>query len=87
MQRLPSVRLAWLVHEITDEVLTEASAAGIQQLCPRANIVTESAVAKALQAGFSVRGWGIKDDEVSFDICTSYDCVPLCRTRLAMAFY
>ena len=64
MQRLPGARLAWLVHEITDEVIREAAAAGVQQLCPRANIVSEAAVAKALQAGFSVRGWGIKDTEV-----------------------
>ncbi len=64
MQRLPGVRLAWLVHEITEEVIHEATAAGIQQLCPRANIVTEAAVATALNAGLSVRGWGIKNTEV-----------------------
>ena len=67
MQRLPGVRLAWLVHEITDELIHEAMAAGIQQLCPRANIVTETAVTNALQAGLSVRGWGIKDPEVGLE--------------------
>ncbi len=67
MQRLPGVRLAWLVHAITNEVIHEATAAGIQQLCPRANIVSEPAVEKALQAGLSVRGWGIKDTEVGLN--------------------
>ena len=52
------------MHDITDEIIQQAAAAGIHQLCPRANIISDSEVAKALQAGFSVRGWGIKDTEV-----------------------
>ena len=60
------------MHEITDEVVQEAKAAGIQQLCPRANIASETAVTKALQAGFSVRGWGIKDTEVGLHGCLGY---------------
>jgi hypothetical protein len=64
-QLLPSVRLGWLVHDIPAEVLAEAAAAGVHQLCPRANIVSQAEVAEALQAGFSVRGWGIKDTEVA----------------------
>ena len=43
----------------------QARAARIDQLCPRANIVTEAAVGAALRAGFSVRGWGVKSIEVS----------------------
>ena len=64
-QLLPAVRLGWLVHDISDAVLVEAAAAGVHQLCPRANIVSQAEVTKALQAGFSVRGWGIKDTEVT----------------------
>lgn len=53
------------MHGITEDVIADARAAGINQLCPRANIVTGEAVAAALGAGFSVRGWGVKSLEVS----------------------
>ncbi len=38
---------------------------GIQQLCPRANILTAEGVALARSAGLLVRAWGIKSVEVS----------------------
>lgn len=46
-------------------VAQEALAAGLQQLCPRANVLTPSAVQRALAAGLSVRAWGVKDMAVS----------------------
>lgn len=56
------------MHGITSENIAEARAASINQLCPRANIITEEAVAAALRAGFSVRGWGVKSLEVSMEV-------------------
>lgn len=68
MQLLPHVRLAWLVHGITGDTIAEARAAHIDQLCPRANIMTAEAGAAALAAGLSVRGWGVKSLEVSLGL-------------------
>ncbi len=45
-------------------VAQEARDLGISQLCPRADLLTPAAVSRARQAGFSVRAWGLKTDEV-----------------------
>ncbi|PNW87201.1 hypothetical protein CHLRE_02g113050v5 [Chlamydomonas reinhardtii] len=58
---LPGLVHGWLIHELTEERIQEALAAGLQQLCPRANVLTPSAVQRALAAGLSVRAWGVKD--------------------------
>lgn len=54
----------WLVQEISAGALHAASAAGITQICPRANILTPAAVQAAVDAGMSVRAWGVKDMQV-----------------------
>eukprot|EP00884_Botryococcus_braunii_P013309 jgi/Botrbrau1/2197/Bobra.101_2s0028.1 len=60
-QALPQgVRHAWLVQELTGEVVGEAVRWGLQQVCPRANACTREGVAAAELAGLSVRAWGIK---------------------------
>ena len=64
LQLLPSVRHGWLVQELTEEALAQASAAGIDQICPRANATTREAVTAALARGFSVRGWGVKNESL-----------------------
>jgi hypothetical protein len=64
MQLLPQVRHAWLVQEITHDVIRQAHANGISQLCPRGNAVTADAVALARGSGFTVRAWGTKTPEV-----------------------
>lgn len=64
LQLMPRVRHAWLVHELNEEALHTAQAAGVQQLCPRANILTAEGVQSAVAAGFTVRAWGIKDLEL-----------------------
>ena len=61
---LPHVRHSWLLQEITAETVETAVAAGVKQLCPRADAVTGEAVQLALAAGLSVRAWLIKAPEV-----------------------
>lgn len=70
-QLLPGVRHGWLVHELSEDVLAIAQQSGIKQICPRANISTAESIQRALQAGLSVRGWGVKSLEVQrcFLIC------------------
>ncbi|MEW5305187.1 MAG: hypothetical protein WDW36_007747 [Sanguina aurantia] len=61
---LPDVGHSWLVHEMTGAVLEEATASGISQLCPGADILAPEAVAAAVLRGFSVRAWGIKNEQL-----------------------
>ena len=37
---------------------------GIDELCPRADLVTEEAVTQWHSMGFHVRAWGVKNEEV-----------------------
>ncbi|KAG2452846.1 hypothetical protein HYH02_002191 [Chlamydomonas schloesseri] len=60
-QMLPGLVHGWLIHELTEDRIQEALAAGLQQVCPRANVLTPSAVKRARAAGLSVRAWGVKD--------------------------
>lgn len=64
MQELPRARCSWLIHELTDEAIQIARNASIDQLCPRANVLTADSVQRAVAAGFSVRAWGIKTPEL-----------------------
>lgn len=45
-------------------MLQGAAAAGITQLCPRAGLLTQDQVAAARATGFTLRAWGISNDEV-----------------------
>ncbi|GLC41432.1 hypothetical protein PLESTF_000290600 [Pleodorina starrii] len=58
---LPGVTHGWLVHELTDDIIREALAAGCRQVCPRANVLSAAAVQLPAAAGLSVRAWGVKD--------------------------
>jgi glycerophosphoryl diester phosphodiesterase len=65
MRRIdPNYRLGWLVQEINEEVVAQAAALGLFQLCPRANGVTAEAVAHARTATPEVRAWGIQGETI-----------------------
>lgn len=66
VQMLPNVRHSWLIQEISEEILTEARAAGITQVCPRTNALTVSHAAQVRSAGFSLRAWGVRSTQVRF---------------------
>jgi hypothetical protein len=82
MQALSSIRHGWLIQEISDEVLRTAKEAGVHQICPRANACTREGVDAARDAGFTVRGWGVKSLQVNshflsyFSPCPLVDSVP-----------
>ncbi|KAG2499703.1 hypothetical protein HYH03_002638 [Edaphochlamys debaryana] len=61
VQLLPGVAHGWLIHEMTSQRIEEAVAAGLSQLCPRANALSPGDVRRAVAAGLSVRAWGVKD--------------------------
>ncbi len=53
------VRHGWLVQEITGHVLEAAVDAGVGGIYPRASNATPESTHMAVQAGMSVRGWGV----------------------------
>lgn len=58
------MRHAWLIQEWSPCVGRAAAAIPAEVLCPRANALTQRAVAEMRAAGFGVRAWGIKSEEV-----------------------
>ena len=61
---LPRARHGWLVQELSADVLAQAGRVGVQQLCPRANVLTRRAVEEARRHGHTVRAWGVKSLDV-----------------------
>ncbi len=59
-----AVRLGFLTEAITDSILERLAAARIGQICPKAALLTKSAVQAARSQGFSIRAWGVKDEEL-----------------------
>lgn len=58
----PEWPTSWLVHEVNDEVIAQAHALGLTQLCPRAVAVTPEWVDRLHCEGFVVRAWGVSDE-------------------------
>lgn len=54
------IRLGYLTMEIKRETLDRLEAHGIQQICPRVDLVTDQSMHLAQERGFSVRFWGAK---------------------------
>ena len=58
------IMLGYLTGSITEEVLDHLAKHGIQQICPRVDLVTDESMALAQSRGFSVRFWGAKTIEL-----------------------
>lgn len=59
-----NIRLGYLTERITEEGLDRLAQAGLNQICPKADQLTEQAVELAKAGGFSVRAWGVNDDRL-----------------------
>lgn len=55
----PELPTGWLVKQVTPEILTQAHALGLRQLCPHADSVTPELVRTLHGEGFQVRAWGV----------------------------
>eukprot|EP00193_Tetraselmis_chui_P001375 CAMPEP_0177758858 /NCGR_PEP_ID=MMETSP0491_2-20121128/4415_1 /TAXON_ID=63592 /ORGANISM="Tetraselmis chuii, Strain PLY429" /LENGTH=271 /DNA_ID=CAMNT_0019274633 /DNA_START=103 /DNA_END=918 /DNA_ORIENTATION=+ len=65
---MPGLRLGWLVHDLTDDVMDLCRESSISGIYPRANICSREAIQKAIASGFAVRGWGVKNLELLYDL-------------------
>lgn len=60
----PEIRLGYLANLLNDTLLKAAKQCGIGQICPRAAILTTDWNQKLRDFGFSVRPWGIENEEL-----------------------
>ena len=58
----PGLRTGWLKKDFADEDLRAMEAAGVDELCPRAENVTPERVEEWHARGFNVRPWAVTDD-------------------------
>jgi len=67
----PSWRYGWLAQDFSEEDVQKFKAAGGWQLCPRVTALTPEKVAAWNEAGFTVRAWGIRDEQ---DMAHAHAC-------------
>ena len=58
------LKLGFLTSRTDDELMHELKARGIDEYCPRADLITRELVEKWHCEGFRVRAWGVKDEEL-----------------------
>jgi glycerophosphoryl diester phosphodiesterase len=59
----PELQTGWLVEEVNDAIINEAHVLGFAQICPRAAILTPDMVRRLHAEGFTVRVWGVMNEE------------------------
>lgn len=58
-ERLPDLSVGFLTQRFDDAEIERVVAAGLPQICPRADMLTEELVAAAHGRGLDVRAWGV----------------------------
>lgn len=57
------IRLGYLAKTLDEKLLADAKQSGIGQLCPKASLLTKAWNERLRREGFSVRPWGIDNEE------------------------
>ena len=60
----PAYKLGYLYKPSEEDLFGKAQALHLEQLCPKAESVTEEMVRRCKGMGYSVRAWGVKDEDV-----------------------
>jgi glycerophosphoryl diester phosphodiesterase len=55
----PELPTGWLVTGVSDTIIAQARALGLNQICPPGELVTPELVRQIHDAGFSARAWGV----------------------------
>ena len=58
-----------LTRELDDALLRSLKAMGAEQICPRADLLSPELVRRLHGEGFSVRAWGVRDEETMRFVC------------------
>ena len=68
----PEFKTGYLALEVIDEtLLNKMKRVGIEELCPKATVITKDKVAVWKKLGFEVRAWGVKDEIIMKQIFNS----------------
>lgn len=67
----PAQQVGLLTDAITDDTIRTLKAIGAEQICPRASLLSPELVRSLHAEGFSVRAWGVRDEEI---MKKAYDC-------------
>ncbi len=59
----PAQRVGLLTDAVNDGIVAALKHIGAEQICPKACILTPQLVRSLHEEGFSVRAWGVKDEE------------------------
>ncbi len=65
----PGQRVGLLTAAVTDEEIRSLKRIGAEQICPKAGALTPELVARLHAEGFSVRAWGVKNEEDMAFVC------------------
>jgi len=60
----PEFKIGWLVREIDDKVAADLMAIGGEEICPKAEHLTEEIVGKFHTMGLNVRAWGVFNEDL-----------------------
>lgn len=63
--------LGFLTKDVDPMVLQVMDVIGIKQVCPQAKLITKELVQSLHSKGYTVRAWGVKDEETMARVC---DC-------------
>ncbi len=65
----PKLKLGYLTVETADELLEKMTKDGIDEICPKAENMTEENVWKWQKYGFNVRAWGVFNEDLMKKVC------------------
>lgn len=67
----PEFAIGYLTDTVDESTLLRMQEMHFQELCPKADLLTEELVKRWHEAGFRVRAWGVKDEDT---MCRVYGC-------------
>ena len=59
----PQYRAGYLTDDVNTMALKVLKTIGVEQVCPKSKLVTQELVSDLHEQGFSVRAWGVKNEE------------------------
>ena len=60
----PRLHIGYLTKRIDDDVIKTLLEAGVDEICPKASLITSEMVDMLHRRGFNVRAWGVANEEV-----------------------
>ena len=59
----PRLKLGYLTKSVDESVIKSLLDIGVDEICPRANLITAEKVTELHRFGFNVRAWGVSNEE------------------------